>query len=85
MFASLRRRESPTTAPLELRSITSSFYGTRLAREAQLPNGMLSLNLMERIYDLWEELFNHHAPNQLGRALYNAVNGAIAEKTPLGS
>ena len=64
------------------RAARTAFYNFELLRNAIAQGGDAAerealTDLLERIYDLWEELFNSHAPDQLGRSLYNAVNSAM--------
>jgi len=65
------------------RAARTAFYNFELLRNAIAQGGDAAerealTDLLERIYDLWEELFHSHAPNELGLALYNAVNAAIS-------
>jgi len=67
------------------RAARTAFYNFELLRNAIAQGGDPAeqdelTDLLERIYDLWEELFNRHAPHDLGRALYNATNTAIARE-----
>jgi hypothetical protein len=67
------------------RAARTAFYNFELLRNAVAQGGNAAerdalTDLLERIYDLWEELFNSHAPDELGRALYNAVNSAITRE-----
>ena len=67
------------------RAARTAFYNFELLRNVIAQGGDASerdalTDLLERIYDSWEELFNSHAPEDLGRRLYNAVNSAIARE-----
>lgn len=67
------------------RAARTAFYNFELLRNAIAQGGDATerealTDLLERIYDLWEELFNCHAPSELGRAFYSAVNAAIARE-----
>lgn len=67
------------------RAARTAFYNFELLRNAIAQGGDPGeqdelTDLLERIYDLWEELFNGHTPTSLGRPLYNAANAAIARE-----
>lgn len=67
------------------RAARTAFYNFELLRNAIAQGGDATerealTDLLERIFDLWEELFNSHAPTDLGRTLYNAVNAAMTRE-----
>ncbi len=67
---------------LQHRAARTAFYNFELLREAVTAGGTREEvgaleDLQERIYELWEELYNRHLPAGMGRPLYNAVNQAI--------
>jgi hypothetical protein len=64
------------------RGVRSAFYNYELLRSALEQGGatdeVLALNdLQERILDLWEEQYNAHFPERLGRVLFSAVEAEM--------
>jgi hypothetical protein len=65
------------------RAARTAFYNFELLRQSIAAGGTVEEqraleDLQNRIFDLWEQRFNEHAPDRLGRALYNTVNSEIA-------
>jgi hypothetical protein len=67
------------------RAPRTAFYNFELLRQAIQQGGTPDENayledLQERIYDLWEGLFNAHRPNNLGQSLFTAVEEAMTRE-----
>lgn len=65
------------------RAARTAFYNFELLRQSISAGGTIEEqealeDLQNRIFDLWEERFNEHCPDRLGRSLYNCVNSEIA-------
>lgn len=67
------------------RAARTAFYNFELLRQSIAAGGTAEEqraleDLQNRIFDLWEQRFNEHAPDRLGRALYNALNSEIVSE-----
>jgi len=63
----------------------TAFYNFELMRQAVIAGGTADEqtaleDLQTRVFDLWEEQFNLHAPDRLGREFFNTVNAKIASE-----
>jgi hypothetical protein len=67
------------------RAARSAFYNFELLRKAIEEGGTAQeqeslSDLQERVYDLWEAAYNARYPDNLGRALYSAVESQMREQ-----